>query len=411
MPTEFILGWEEWLSLPDLGLPAIKAKVDPGARTSALHAFQIEPFGPATAPMVRFGIHPIPGREDIEIYCSAPVIDRREVTSSNGEKESRYVIRSRVKIADRSWSIELTLTNRESMSYRMLLGRQAIQEEMLVEPSSSFRQPRLSYKLYRHLPKVDPVRRALRLAVLTRKPEAVSGKLLTSAAEARGHALEILDVSTLTLVFGEGAGGVLSGQSPLPHYDAVIPRIADRSGAAVIRQLEHQGSYALNSGDALDRVSNPLAMVQALARAGVPTIERELSLAYDDSAAMRSPSPRLVAVVVGGTTVALMHRRLKRLRDVPERSMRAERRLAERAAKVLQLGLAAIELAPASEDKSSAVVAVSVLPSMSQVMRVSGVQVAETVIASIEREVRSWVRRSDGADDIQPSEDVPVGNE
>ena len=92
----FIVGWQEWVALPELGLPAIKAKIDTGARTSALHAFLIEPFGPASQPMVRFGIHPIPGRLDVEVFCSAPVVDRREVTSSNGERETRYFARSHV---------------------------------------------------------------------------------------------------------------------------------------------------------------------------------------------------------------------------------------------------------------------------------------------------------------------------
>jgi ribosomal protein S6--L-glutamate ligase len=88
----FILGWEEWVALPNLGLPSIKAKVDTGARTSALHASLIEPFGPAAAPMVRFVVHPVPGREDIAITCSAPVLARREVASSNGDRENRFVI-------------------------------------------------------------------------------------------------------------------------------------------------------------------------------------------------------------------------------------------------------------------------------------------------------------------------------
>jgi ribosomal protein S6--L-glutamate ligase len=149
MTAPFIIGWQEWLALPELGLPAIKAKIDTGARTSALHAFDIEPFGPADAPMVRFGVHPIPRRLDVTVVCTAPVIGRRAVTSSNGEKETRYFIETRVLIGDRTWPIEIGLTNRESMTSRMLLGRQAIRAGTLVDPSASFRQPRLSYKVYR----------------------------------------------------------------------------------------------------------------------------------------------------------------------------------------------------------------------------------------------------------------------
>ena len=96
--NELTFGWEEWVSLPDLGLPAIKAKVDTGARTSALHAFAIEPFGPADKPMVRFGIHPNPDDPKLEIMCSAPLKDQREVTSSNGETEYRYVIETDIAI-------------------------------------------------------------------------------------------------------------------------------------------------------------------------------------------------------------------------------------------------------------------------------------------------------------------------
>jgi ribosomal protein S6--L-glutamate ligase len=143
-----ILGWEEWVALPELGLPAIKAKVDTGARTSALHAVFVEPFGPPRNRRLRFGVQPIPRRADVEIVCVARVVDRREVTSSNGERENRFVIATLLRVADRQWPIEVTLTNRDTMSYRMLIGRQAIAHGILVDPSSSFRQPRLRYKLY-----------------------------------------------------------------------------------------------------------------------------------------------------------------------------------------------------------------------------------------------------------------------
>jgi ribosomal protein S6--L-glutamate ligase len=143
-----ILGWEEWVALPELGLLAIKAKVDTGARTSALHAFFVEPYGSVKKPKVRFGVHPIPRRSDVEIICTAQVVDRRSVASSNGEREHRYVIATPIRIGDSEWPIEVTLTNRETMSYRMLLGRQAIAGTVLVDPAASFRQPRLRYKLY-----------------------------------------------------------------------------------------------------------------------------------------------------------------------------------------------------------------------------------------------------------------------
>ncbi len=146
--TSLILGWEEWIALPELGLPAIKAKVDTGARTSALHASFVEPFTYRRVRKVRFGVHPVPRRSDIAVVCTARLVDRREVRSSNGEREQRYVIETPIRIGPFEWPIEVTLTNRDTMLYRMLLGRQAIGEGILVDPSSSFLQPKLGYKVY-----------------------------------------------------------------------------------------------------------------------------------------------------------------------------------------------------------------------------------------------------------------------
>ena len=98
----FSIGWEEWVSLPQLGLPALQAKIDTGAKTSSLHAFSIQPFGTPDKPRVRFGVHPIPHRPDIEVWCSAPVVDQREVTSSNGMVELRYVILTQLEMGDRT---------------------------------------------------------------------------------------------------------------------------------------------------------------------------------------------------------------------------------------------------------------------------------------------------------------------
>lgn len=121
-----IIGWSEWVQLPQLGLPLIKAKIDTGARTSALHAFEIDKFTNRGAPWVRFSIHPLQANSQFVLTCEAPVIDRRLVTDSGGKGEKRFVIETFATMDGLTRSIQLTLTNRDKMAFRMLLGRQAI---------------------------------------------------------------------------------------------------------------------------------------------------------------------------------------------------------------------------------------------------------------------------------------------
>ncbi len=132
------IGWREWLSLPQLGIPHLKAKVDTGARTSALHACYVEPYRARGIRMVRFGIHPLQRRTDIFIECNAAVLDRRDVTDSGGHREKRYVIETPAELGDVTWPLELTLTNRDSMRFRMLLGRTAMEDRFVVIPSASY---------------------------------------------------------------------------------------------------------------------------------------------------------------------------------------------------------------------------------------------------------------------------------
>ena len=136
-----IIGWKEWVSLECLGLPAIKGKIDTGAKTSALHAFNIENFYIEDVEYVKFEIHPLQKNKSLARTCVARVIDQRMVSDSGGKKEKRFVIKSDISIGDAKLRIELTLTNRDSMAFRMLLGREAVkQAKMLVDVSKSFLQ-------------------------------------------------------------------------------------------------------------------------------------------------------------------------------------------------------------------------------------------------------------------------------
>lgn len=151
-----MLGWREWVALPDLGLHAIKAKLDTGAKTSALHAFNVEHYTENDIEMVRFMIHPIQKNQDLQIKCTAPLKDRRQVTDSGGHKEMRYIIETDVVVASHRYPIEITLTDRDTMRFRMLLGRSAIENRAVVDPGASYMNGKLdAHKIYKLKTEVD----------------------------------------------------------------------------------------------------------------------------------------------------------------------------------------------------------------------------------------------------------------
>lgn len=134
------LGWREWVGLPGLGIDALKCKVDTGARTSALHAFSVEPFEKDNQAWVRFGIHPNQGDEQTELWCEAPIKDQRIVSDSGGNKTERYFIETDLVLGNQCFKIDLSLTNRDTMRFRMLLGRVAMEQRFMVDVSQSYCQ-------------------------------------------------------------------------------------------------------------------------------------------------------------------------------------------------------------------------------------------------------------------------------
>ncbi len=132
-----ILGWREWASLPEIGIAAVHAKLDTGARSSALHVVDMETFQRLDREWVRFWVDPDPRKPDFIVKCEALVADERLVRNSGGKGQIRVVIRTGLEIAGRAWPIDLTLTGRSQMRFRMLIGREAMRDRILVDPMRS----------------------------------------------------------------------------------------------------------------------------------------------------------------------------------------------------------------------------------------------------------------------------------
>ncbi len=138
-----VIGWREWVSLPELGIARIKAKIDSGARSSSVHAFDVQPFFQGHQEFVRFTIHPAQRRDTPEIAVVTPILERRLVRSSNGETDYRIVIRTELTLLGQSFAVDLSLANRDAMGFRMLVGREAIRGRFLIDASQSYLAGRL----------------------------------------------------------------------------------------------------------------------------------------------------------------------------------------------------------------------------------------------------------------------------
>lgn len=344
--SAFALGREEWLALPELGLPAIRAKVDTGASTSALHAEHITPFQSEGETFVRFITRPIPGRQEPAITCIAKVVDKRRVTSSSGERELRHVILTQISIGGRQWPIEVTLTGREGMRFRMLLGRQALQADMLVQPSEAYLQPELDHSAYGAGATRD--RSLLRIGLLTRRPSAASNRRLFEAATARGHLMEPVSPDWCIVDLDSSMPRVRLDTGPLPRFDTVLARIGRAPSGhalAVLRQLETMGVVVVNPSAALEAASDPLRVHQRLAGAGLKSpydrIEAGALVADDPDA--KGTSARH-CLVVDGRAVAMSEDRDGTVVATDLEAHQDARRLAGQAARLFGLKWAEVEI-------------------------------------------------------------------
>ncbi len=265
------IGWEEWIALPELKLPAIRAKVDTGAKTSALHAFMVEKIVEDGETKVHFGIHPIPQRPEVEVFCKAHLVDEREIISSNGQSELRYVIRTMAQFGKKKWPIEITLTDRETMAYRMLIGRSAMQGKLLVVPEKSFVLGSMDARAYDH---IVPRRhkKSLKICILSSARSSYTKERLVSVAENRGHKIEVVNATRCYVDISSNKPTVHYQGHPLHRFDTIIPRIGPSVtfyGVAILRQFESLGTFCMNSSAAIAHSRDRLYAHQLLGRAGI----------------------------------------------------------------------------------------------------------------------------------------------
>ena len=135
---KLIVGWREWAQLPELGVEMIKVKIDTGAKTSSLHAFDLSTFTYMGRDCVQFDVHPLQDNDFVTHRCISPIVDYRWITSSTGHRQRRFIIYTPIKIGEFTSFIEISLANRDEMGFRMLVGRTALKGRILVDPSHSF---------------------------------------------------------------------------------------------------------------------------------------------------------------------------------------------------------------------------------------------------------------------------------
>jgi ribosomal protein S6--L-glutamate ligase len=266
-----IIGSEEWCSFETFGIPAIKARVDSGAKTSSIQANKIKTFFKETEEWVRFEVNPLQVNRSISITCEAKIHAKRSVKSSMGISEERLVIKTPITLGNATFNIEITLANRDSMEFRMLLGREALFNRYLVNPSNTYLLPEYTQEDLDH--KYATFRKektGLKIALLASNPELFSNKRLIEAGKARGHEMIFLNVQQAYMKFDAIEPQIrYRGGNVIDEFDAIIPRIKPSVtfyACALIRQFDAMNTYCLNSADAITQSRDKLLATQLFAK-------------------------------------------------------------------------------------------------------------------------------------------------
>lgn len=441
-----VVGNEEWCAFPALNIPAIKARVDSGAKTSAIHAFNIQHFQRDGQDWVRFSVHPLQNDRKVVVHCEAPVVDRRVVKSSTGTAEKRYVIATSIELGGNQWDVELTLTNRDSMGYRMLLGREAMLGRMLVDPAESFCVGERSDQELDQLYGSTERQSGLKIGLLASNPELYSNRRILEAGRERGHEMVFLNLQQCYVKLDASNPEVrYLGDHQLTDFDAVIPRIRSSVtsyGCALTRHFAALGIYTLNSADAIARSRDRLLALQALQSADIPiptTAFANSPVNVEDLIAMVGGPPLLVKIldgsqhgkialasneaqarslisrgeelranllvqkfiteaggkslrcfVIDGKVVGAMemtadlgHPEKNRHNAAAARLSRVEKQLAIRAARTMRLNVAGVDLL--RSDQGPLVVNVTAVPALAEVERISKRNIAGKMIQSVEK--------------------------
>jgi ribosomal protein S6--L-glutamate ligase len=304
---KIIIGSEEWCSFPELEIPYIKARVDSGAKTSAIHATNIVPFTRNGENWVRFDVNPLQNNTKLVRHCESKLVDKRIVKSSSGYREQRYVIQTNIKIDNAIFSIEVTLANRDSMGFRMLLGREAMIGKMIVDPEGKYLLGQPSFEEIKnnyHVSK-EP-KSGLRIALLASNPQLYSNRRIMEAGEMRGHEMEFLNIKECYIKLDAHTPEIhYRGGRVLDNFDAVIPRIRPSMtfyGCALTRQFEAMKVFALNSAAAITQSRDKLFSLQLLLQNGVdiPTTGFANSpLDTNDLIKMVGGSPLIIKLLEG----------------------------------------------------------------------------------------------------------------